>query len=127
MQDRVVTLWVDVGSYFKPGIVFPCTTLSPSIALENLNGPEIGLKSHQAPKLGEWTRIEISFEEENGKAVLTFSVGGNEVQRKDLGDFEEFEAIGGITAPVEIFIGLQLDQGPVQPGFTRGLIVLDKQ
>ena len=77
--------------------------------------------------LGEWTRIEISFEEENGKAVLAFSVGSNEVGRKDLGDFAEFEAIGGITAPVEIFIGLQLDQGAVQPGFTRGLIVLDKQ
>ena len=118
----------DRDGYFIPGIVFPCTNNSTSIGLYNLSNPGYeGLESNQPPKLGEWTRIEISQEEENGKCILSFSVGGKEVGR------DEVDQSGSrdIT-DVKIYIGTSTSPwadhtGPIQPGFIRGLVVLDKQ
>ena len=115
-----VSLLVEVAPHFIPGIVFSCTETSHSIALVNLNGPGMDLESSQPPKLGEWTRIEMSLEEENGMAILAFSVGGQEVGREVLGEFEP-----DLLVDVKILAGTS--HGPAQPGFIRRLIVLDKQ
>ena len=89
MPDPPISLWVELD-IVDLGIVFPCPNISPSVALDNLMGRDFeGLESKQPPKVGEWTRIEISQEEENGKCVLSFSVGGNEIGREEMGDFKE--------------------------------------
>ena len=117
-----VSLLVEIAPHFIPGIVFSCTETSHSIALVNLNGPDLDLEGKPPPKLGEWTRIEMSLEEENGKAILAFSVGGQEVGREVLGDFH-FEP--DLVVDFKILAGTS--HGPAQPGFIRRLIVLDKQ
>ena len=110
-----------MGFNFGLGVVFPCPNISPSIALDNLFGPDLeGLESNQPPKLGEWSRIEISQEEENGKCIISFSVGGKEVGREDMGDFDHWVTLND----VKIFAG---SNWSAQPGFLRGLVVLDKK
>merc|ERR1711978_631605 len=41
------------------------------------------LRSTELPKFGEWTRIEISHEEEAGKFFFVFSVGGTQMGREE--------------------------------------------
>ena len=78
------------------------------------------MRSSQLPKVGEWTRIEISHEEVDGKYFFSFSVGGREVGRKEAGpDLREL-------TDVKIAIGGSLPEF-VQPGFARRLVVLEKQ
>ena len=75
---------------------------------------------NQLPKVGEWTRIEISHEEVDGKYFLSFSVGGREVGRKEAGpDLKKL-------SDVKIAIGGSLPEF-VQPGFLRRLVILEKQ
>ena len=127
LPEPAVSLFVDLENYFCPGIVFSCSpNNSPSIALDNLvPGPGLyGLESNQPPKLGEWTRIAISHEMENGQWILSLSVGGREVGRG--------EVLGGWgwgeVPDVKIYIGNgPFYDGPIQPGFIKGLVVLDKQ
>jgi len=70
----------------------------------------------QLPKIGEWTRFEISHEEVEGKYFLCFSVGGREVGRR------EADPDHGKLTDVEIYFRrLSL------PGFVRRLVVLEKQ
>ena len=45
-----VSLLVEVAPHFIPGIIFSCTETSHSIALVNLNGPDMGLESKPATK-----------------------------------------------------------------------------
>ena len=128
LPEPAVSLFVDLENYFGPGIVFSCSpNNSPSIALDNLvPGPGLdGLESNQPPKLGEWTRIAISHEEENGQWILSLSVGGREVGRCEVGYLE----LGrGELPDVKIYIGNgPFSDGPIQPGFIKGLVVLDKQ
>ena len=78
-----------------------------------------GLKIDQLPKLFEWTRMEFSHEEEDGKYFIILSVGGKEVGRTFTEDFD-FENL----EDVKIHTGSG-DWG--QPGFMRGLLVLEKQ
>ena len=74
------------------------------------------LMSSQLPKIGEWTRFEVSHEEVEGKYFLSFSVGGREVGRR------EADPDHGKLTDVEIYFrGLSL------PGFVRRLVVLEKQ
>ena len=74
------------------------------------------LESNQLPKIGEWTRMEISHEEEDGKFFLSFGVAGRQLARKEATEFREL-------ADVIISIGSDSD---LQPGFIRRLVVLQK-
>ena len=74
------------------------------------------MSSTQLPKVGEWTKLELSHEEVDGKYFLSFSVGGREVGRKEAGP-----DLRNLT-DVEIDVG-----GSSQPGFIRRLVVLEKQ
>ena len=80
-----------------------------------------GLHSDLLPNLCEWTRIEISHEGEDGKYFITFSVGGKEVLRTEV-DESDF----GNLEDVKIHIGGFFSEWG-QPGFVRGLSVLEKQ
>ena len=76
------------------------------------------LESSQLPTIGEWTRIEVSHEEEDGKFFLSFAVGGRELGRKEATDPEFRE-----MTDVRIDIG----RHRIQPGFIRRLLVLQKE
>ena len=79
----------------------------------------------QAPNVGEWTRIEIGHEEEDGKYFLSLAVGGGHALRGEVND----PALKNPT-DVKLYIGCHL--GAVQgrahplPGFVRRVVVLQK-
>ena len=79
----------------------------------------------QVPKVGEWTRIEIGHEEEDGKYFLSLAVGGGHALRGEVND----PALKNPT-DVKLYIGCHL--GAVQgrahplPGFVRRVVVLQK-
>ena len=77
------------------------------------------LRSDQLPKLGEWTKIEISHEEENGRFFLSLTVGGMVVGREDVTDTE-------LRNPTEVKICFGQIFWPSQPGFIRKMVVLEK-
>ena len=85
------------------------------------------VKGSQVPKVGEWTRIEISHEEEDGKYFLSLAVGGGHVGRGEVDD----PALKNPT-DVKLYIGCQPGSGTVQgqtlplPGFVRRMVVLQK-
>ena len=90
----------------------------------------IQVESNQLPKLQEWNRIEISHMEEGGRYFLSLSVGGNELGRRYTSRVHEFgrRELGRILpndAGIYLF-GSDMLNLP-QPGFIRGLLVLDKQ
>ena len=115
-----LSLKTSSGDYFL-GVLFP----HPYIGLELLAVGEDSVsdcfKSDQLPKVGEWTRIEISHEEEDGKHFISLTVGGKESLREEVDDFELSEIDG-----IRVLIGQDHDE-PYQPGFIRGLVVLEKQ
>ena len=106
-------LVVEAGDPLHSGIIidlchiypYPCPTPAPST-----------MSSTQLPKVGEWTKLELSHEEVDGKYFLSFSVGGREVGRKEAGP-----DLRNLT-DVKISVGRR-----VQPGFIRRLVVLEKQ
>ena len=77
------------------------------------------LKSTELPMVGEWTRIEISHEEEDEEFFFVFSVGGTQIGREE--SYIVFS---------ELWVeeGLKIDLGfsVRQPGFVRGLVVVEK-
>ena len=79
----------------------------------------------QVPKVGEWTRIEIGHEEEDGKYFLSLAVGGGHALRGEVND----PALKNPT-DVKLYIGCHL--GAVQgrahplPGLVRRVVVLQK-
>ena len=73
------------------------------------------IKSEQLPKLFEWTRIEIGHEENNGKYLITFSVGGKEVGQQEV-DNEDLRKLEDVDLMIGSFRGI-----------ARGLFVLEKQ
>ena len=73
------------------------------------------IKSEQLPNLFEWTRIEIGHEENNGKYLITFSVGGKEVGRQEVYD-EDLRKLEDVDLMIGSFRGI-----------ARGLFVLEKQ
>ena len=75
--------------------------------------------STQLPMVGEWTKLEFSHEEVDGKYFLSFSVGGREVNRK-----EADPDLRKLT-DVKISVGT-LREIQFQPGFVRKLIILEK-
>ena len=80
------------------------------------------LKSTQLPKIGEWSRIEMSHEEVDGKYFLSLSVGGREVARA-----EADPSLKRLT-DVNVKVGF-LEEVPMpnQPGFVRRLVILEKR
>ena len=73
---------------------------------------------NQLPKIGEWTRIVISHEEEGGKYYLSFGVEGTQMARKEVTDPE----LRNMT-DVKIYTG---NGDRPQFGFIKGLVVLQK-
>ena len=68
-------------------IVFSC----PQIGSERWGWDEedlLVLESNQLPRIGEWTRIEVSHEEEDGEFFLSFAVEGRELEGKEATDPE---------------------------------------
>ena len=121
------SLCVRVEKPFRHGLVglcfsFPKIVLAHSILREN-NQPEKGvfLQSNQLPEVGEWTRIEISHEEVEGKYFLSLSVGGREVGREEVTDPQLRE-----LTDAKVTIGHN-DRELSQPGYIRRLVVLEKQ
>ena len=70
------------------------------------------------PAVGEWTRIEVSHEEEDGKYFLSLAVGDAEVVKQEVTDLE-LRNLSGVKI---MFGGLKISQ----PGCVRRLIVLQK-
>ena len=111
------SLGVLVGGRVGLDIVFSCSQIS--LRRWRLDGEDLLLlESRQLPTIGEWTRIEVSHEEEDGKFFLSFAVGGRELGRKEATDLELRE-----MTDVRINIGGYW----VQPGFIRRLLVLQKE
>ena len=73
------------------------------------------------PRLQEWTRIEISHVEEGGQYFLSFTVGG---QTKKSQAYQDKGNLRNLTG-VKIYIGSEFEE--TQPGFVRGLLLLDQQ
>ena len=97
-------------------IVFSCSQIGSERWGWDEEDPLV-LESNQLPRIGEWTRIEVSHEEEDGKYFLSFAVGGRELGRKEATD-PEFREMTDVT----IDIGRHM----IQPGFIRRLLVLQK-
>ena len=76
------------------------------------------LKSTELPKIGEWTRIEISHEEEDGEFFFVFSVGTQMGREESYSVFSELWAEEGLK--------IDLGNSGRQPGFVRGLVVVEK-
>ena len=74
------------------------------------------------PKHFEWTRIEISHEEDNGKYFFTFSVRGKELGRQEIDvSIFGFQNLRGL----KIHTGGMGDNS--ETGIIRGLVVLEKE
>ena len=100
---------------------FPNISLVHSILREN-NQAETGafLQSNQLPEVGEWTRIEMSHEEEDGKYFLSLSLGGKEVGREEVSD-----PLLRNLIDAQVTIG-HSKRELTQPGFIRRLVILEK-
>ena len=70
------------------------------------------------PAVGEWTRIELGHEEEDGKYFLSLAVGDAEVVKQEVTDLD-LRNLSGVKI---MFGGLKISQ----PGCVRRLIVLQK-
>ena len=120
------SLCLRVMKPFSHGLVGLCFSF-PKIYLDHCilgdnNQTQTGalLQSNQLPGLGEWTRIEISHEEEDGKYFLSLSVGGKEVGREEVTD-PQLRYLTG----VKVTLG-HAERELTQPGFIRRLVVLEK-
>ena len=84
--------------------------------------PLPAVTSNKLPKIGEWTRIEMTHEKVDGKYFLSLSVGGKVLGRKEC-------EMGRNLTDVNIYCGADFDnvRCPPQPGNIRDLLVLDKQ
>ena len=117
-----ISLWMDMSpsdsdDYFKLEMCFSHQKIH--LDVRDLSAHDVLiLKSDQLPKLHEWTRVEISHVEEGGKYILSLSVGGEELGRKEC-------EMGRNLTDVNIYCGRNVFQR--QPCFIRGLLVLDKQ
>ena len=89
---------------------------------------------NQVPKVGEWTRIEIGHEEEDGKYFLSLAVGGEQVGRGQVTDrvlkspTDVRLNIG--CPPRKVVANYPLLVGPYSvhplPGYVRRVVVLQK-
>ena len=93
----------------KVGFMAEDNNLLPNLTVM-LRGP--------SPAVGEWTRIEVSHEEEDGKFFLSLSVGDAEVVKEEVTD-PDLRNLSGVKI---LFGGLKVSQ----PGCVRRLVVLQK-
>ena len=100
------------------GISFPHSNI---LLCWNNGGTIVDMKSNQLLKLDEWTRIEISHVEEGGQHFLSFTVGGQSKRSHVHQDKGNLKNMTGVM----IYIGSEFQQH--QPGFVKGLLVLDQQ
>ena len=70
------------------------------------------------PEVGEWTRIEVSHEEEDSKFFLSLSVGDAEVVKEEVTG-PDLRNLSGVKI---MFGGLKVSQ----PGCVRNLVLLQK-
>ena len=98
-----------------------CTSSSILLGIDSDSpGVEPGsVQSSQVPEVGQWTRIEISHEDRDGKYFLALSVGGQEVGKT------EAHPVFKKLADVQI-AGSNSDGWIPQPGFIRRLAVVGK-
>ena len=127
MQNLAISLNIRVGRVqLVICLVSPPSVTGPHFGLLHLlredNQPPVRqgrqLVIKQLPKIGEWTRIVISHEEEAGKYYLSFGVGGTQMARKEVTDPELRN-----MSDVKIRIG---KSNRPQLGFIKGLVVLQK-
>ena len=96
------------------------------------------LQSSQLPKVGEWTRIEMSHEEVDGKYFLSLSVGGREAARTEAEpEYSDLKKLTDVNVTLGYPEGVLLDDTKVevgyhegilnQPGFLRRLVILEKR
>ena len=121
----LVRLDKPIGGWWSLGIRFCLSDITLRCLIsgeDNQNQNRTLAKSTQLPKIGEWTKIEISHEEENGKFFLSLSVGGQEVGREEVTDLDL-----GQPTDVKICIGTD-GKSPVgfNGGVIRRLVVLEK-
>ena len=114
-----ISLTTSSGDYFL-GFVFPYPNIGLDLLALDGSVAEC-FESAQLPKVGEWTRIEISLEDEDSKHFISLNVGGKESLREEVDDFSLSEIDG-----IKILIGTDYGE-PYQPGIIRGLVVLEKQ
>ena len=116
-ENIPVSLWVIVP---MQKIVLACISFPfPHIALQvpDPDGGKKVSKYQPLPQVGEWTRIEISCEEdeEDGNFFVVLSVGGRELGRMEVESEEQTD--------VKIGLGQEYEH---QPWWARGLVVLQK-
>ena len=120
-----ITVGRDVLAQWRCLCFVDATLTPPQIVLaENLSGAESSLSvatGSQVPKVGEWTRIEIGHEEENGKYFLSLAVGGEHVGRGEVTD----PALKNPT-DVELKIGCHGGDFQSLSGFVRRVVVVHK-
>ena len=122
LQGRTTSLSITTGDYILR-VMFSNSNIA--LNLENFvtldDNTGMYFDSDQQPKVGEWTRIEVSMEEEeeDGKHFLSLSVGGKQALKEEVDDVMAFEPYG-----FKVYIG---SMGFYQPGYIRGLAVYEKQ
>ena len=123
-----VTLGIYVGRD-----AFVCATVSPpQIRLvAYLRGDDNQLQARsvvtgdQAPNVGQWTRIEISHEEEDGKYFLSLAVGGRNVGRGVVND-PALKNPTDVKLYIDCYLGAVQGRAHPLPGFVRRVVVLQK-
>ena len=97
---------------------------SPSMD-DNPVPPRRVAAGNQVPKVGEWTRIEISHKKEEGKYFLSLAVGGEQVGREEVNE-------PALHNPTDVKLSIGCYQGAGQgrahplPGFVRRVVVVHK-
>ena len=89
------------------------------VAVDNNLLPNLTLvRLGRLPAVGEWTRIEVSHKEEDGKYFLSLTVGDAEVVKKEVTDYD----LRNLSTVRILFGGLEI----LQPGYIRRIVVLQK-
>ena len=109
-----VSCRVDGASVVNLAIAFTCSRIF--LVQDDLAEADILIESSSLPKIGEWTRIEISHEEVNDKFYLGLTVGGALLGRREA--HPKLQRMKLVTAT---FGG-----GGAHCGFFRSLVVLEK-
>ena len=109
-----VSCRVDAASVVNLAIAFKGSRIL--LVQDDLVEADILIESSSLPKIGEWTRIEISHEEVNDKFYLGLTVGGTLLGRREA--HPKLQRMKIVTAT---FGG-----SGAQCGFFRSLVVLEK-
>ena len=79
--------------------------------------------SNHVPKLNNWSRIEITYEEEGGKYFLSFSINGRKSNKEEVSDDFDLGSLKGSFEEVVILTGHDEEN---QPGTIKCITVLEK-